>query len=415
MRERIGLSAAGPAPVGFAPRQYVDMKIGRYWDLNIPAQEGATASGFYVATDPVISRAFGGTGNVWSMIEVVLGKGFRFVDVRRWPDKRAESQKFPPELQAVLRQAGCGVRFPVTLLITLESQSCRQIAVRVANILHADGILQDFPAKSMEPCPDRVQGGLRIVLQFPKCAARQCPATSIRCGIRFFRSAADRGHVPARTPTGIALAPSPGTICRPSEPAPGRTHGCMSTSSDAAPTRRIALPMAYPRRRRHRSTAKRRTWPVRACPEKAIVAYKAALEADGDFIPALDELAWILATSPDPAYRDPAEAERLAGHLVELTHYKFRNTTWGMMAKAYKVPRLAHAGRRVRRERAGDFQRAAEYATQSLETARRLAEVAPSPTIDRLVADGREYLKLYQSGRPFVAQPGFQRTPVAMH
>jgi tetratricopeptide (TPR) repeat protein len=52
---------------------------------------------------------------------------------------------------------------------------------------------------------------------------------------------------------------------------------------------------------------------------EAVEHYRLALRTDGDLLEPLTELAWILATSPDPSLRNVAEAVTLARRAVELT------------------------------------------------------------------------------------------------
>jgi len=146
---------------------------------------------------------------------------------------------------------------------------------------------------------------------------------------------------------------------------------------------------------------------------EAIRAYHQVLAIDPNDTRALDDLAWIRATSPNSMFRDPAEAELLAKRLVDLTHYKFRRSTGGLYAKAYKI----HASHTLAAAFAanGNFTRAVQYAMQSLETVRRLLVVEPTPDAEQLLADAQEYLKVYQAGQPFVAPEGYRRTTVAMH
>jgi predicted Zn-dependent protease len=54
-------------------------------------------------------------------------------------------------------------------------------------------------------------------------------------------------------------------------------------------------------------------------PADAVVHFKAALDDRPDFPEALNELAWILSTNPDPKLRSGAEAIQLARHAGELT------------------------------------------------------------------------------------------------
>jgi membrane associated rhomboid family serine protease len=55
---------------------------------------------------------------------------------------------------------------------------------------------------------------------------------------------------------------------------------------------------------------------------EAIAHYEAALKLKPDFAGAQNNLAWLLATSDDPAYRNPARALGLAKRAVELTKWK---------------------------------------------------------------------------------------------
>jgi len=54
--------------------------------------------------------------------------------------------------------------------------------------------------------------------------------------------------------------------------------------------------------------------------EEAVVQFRAAISADPQFAQAQSNLAWLLATSPEAAVRDGAEALKLAASAVDLTH-----------------------------------------------------------------------------------------------
>jgi tetratricopeptide (TPR) repeat protein len=83
--------------------------------------------------------------------------------------------------------------------------------------------------------------------------------------------------------------------------------------------------------------------------------FQEALRLDTDFVPALDGLAWILATHPDKDEQDVPQAIDLATRSVELT--KSRN------ASALDTLAMAHA-------MAGDFGEAIRLAQQALELAK---------------------------------------------
>ena len=145
---------------------------------------------------------------------------------------------------------------------------------------------------------------------------------------------------------------------------------------------------------------------------ESIAGYKAVLALDWDYVPALDDLAWIRATCADGQFRNGAEAERLATHLVELAQYRFRAVTGGEFSRAFKI----HASQTLAAAYAanGNFSGAVGYAIQSLETAERLNELSPSEMAAQLVADAKKYLKTYRSGAIFLSPTGFPRTPVPL-
>ena len=57
-------------------------------------------------------------------------------------------------------------------------------------------------------------------------------------------------------------------------------------------------------------------------PAEALANYRTALSLRPDSVPALNNLAWLLATSSDPAIADPQDALRLATHAANLTEFK---------------------------------------------------------------------------------------------
>ena len=166
LRTRLGLPADGYVapddPLGAA---YLDMKWRRFWDLTIPVHPNATVSGLYVGVDPVIPRAFGGVGDVWSLMQIVLEPGFRWVDVRRDPLAPRAGDAFSPAIRDRLAQEGCDVVYPESLLVSLESEACRRIAVASLRELDADGILYHFQRYRFEECggADRPSGGIIIL------------------------------------------------------------------------------------------------------------------------------------------------------------------------------------------------------------------------------------------------------------
>ncbi len=112
----------------------------------------------------------------------------------------------------------------------------------------------------------------------------------------------------------------------------------------------------------------------------AIDHYREAATLRPDWAPALANLAWLLATTPDGARRSPAEAVRLAEHAVALTD-RHDPEALDVLAAAYAA--------------SGAFDRAVEASSAAL----------------RLVADGpaaeamRQRQALYRQGRPFLLTP----------
>jgi spermidine synthase len=111
--------------------------------------------------------------------------------------------------------------------------------------------------------------------------------------------------------------------------------------------------------------------------EDAIRHYYNALKLEPGWRHATNDLAWILATSPDPALRDPEQAVRLleAVRREEETLPELLDT----LAAAYAA--------------AGRFEDAVRAADQALAHAKRESELA---------AEIRERRALYRSGSPYV-------------
>ena len=114
-------------------------------------------------------------------------------------------------------------------------------------------------------------------------------------------------------------------------------------------------------------------------PRSAIERYREALRLRPESSAAATELAWILATSPEPELRDPAEALRLAESALR---------TGPPSALALDALAAACAA-------SGRFDAAAEQAQRALALATR----ANPP----LAAALRERLALYRAGRPYLA------------
>ena len=111
---------------------------------------------------------------------------------------------------------------------------------------------------------------------------------------------------------------------------------------------------------------------------EAVAQYQEALRLNPNLAGALNNLAWVLATSSDAGLRDGAEAVRLAGRACELTQYR-EPLFLGTLAAAY-----AEAGR-------------FPEAVTTAEKAEQLATAAGSKKQAELF---RQLLELYRAGKP---------------
>jgi tetratricopeptide (TPR) repeat protein len=117
--------------------------------------------------------------------------------------------------------------------------------------------------------------------------------------------------------------------------------------------------------------------------DEAIAEYQATLGLDPEWLPALNDLAWILATDPAAGRRDGTLAVNLAERLCRLT--KFREPQFiGTLAAAY-----AEAGRFAEAQR----------------TARTAAELADAANLQELAARNRQLADGYQRGEPCRENP----------
>jgi len=110
---------------------------------------------------------------------------------------------------------------------------------------------------------------------------------------------------------------------------------------------------------------------------KAVQHYRAALEVLPDDPVALNNLAWILATSSNPEFRDGREAVRLATQAADLTQHK-EASVLGTLAAAYA--------------QAGQFSNAVESAQAAID----LANATGRGTF---TSRQGSYLQLYRAGK----------------
>jgi tetratricopeptide (TPR) repeat protein len=112
---------------------------------------------------------------------------------------------------------------------------------------------------------------------------------------------------------------------------------------------------------------------------RAVSEYRAILRLNPDLPEALNNLAWILATSPDAQIRNGAEAVKLAGRACEQTSWQQTHLI-GTLAAAYAE--------------AGDFGKA-------VQTAQKACDLASAHGEKDLWQANQSLLALYKSGQPF--------------
>ncbi len=119
---------------------------------------------------------------------------------------------------------------------------------------------------------------------------------------------------------------------------------------------------------------------------EAVAQYREALRLNPSLAGALNNLAWVLAASPDDELRNGAEAVRLAERACELTHYG-ESLFVGTLAAAY-----AEAGR----------------FPEAVITAEKAEQLATTAGLTAVAAKNRQLLELYRAGKPYhePAPPG---------
>jgi protein O-mannosyl-transferase len=114
-------------------------------------------------------------------------------------------------------------------------------------------------------------------------------------------------------------------------------------------------------------------------PQEAVDEFWKALRLDPEFTEALNELAWILATDPDPELRSGTVAIHLAERACTLTHYQapaFLTTLSAAYAEAGRFP-------------------------EAIKTAQQARDLASAAGQKDLVYRNERLLQLYQSQRPY--------------
>lgn len=112
--------------------------------------------------------------------------------------------------------------------------------------------------------------------------------------------------------------------------------------------------------------------------ERAVRYYRKALEIDRDFVPANNDLAWLLATTPEESLRDPTEAIKYATRACGLTKMKEANMIDTLSAALAAAGRFDEAIQRIDQA----IQLGSKEARSDMETRRKLY-VTKVPFIDR--------------------------------
>lgn len=110
----------------------------------------------------------------------------------------------------------------------------------------------------------------------------------------------------------------------------------------------------------------------------AIAEYHQALHLNPDLLEALNNLAWLRATAPDPQFRNGAEAVKLAEHACELSSWQ-KTMFVGTLAAAYAE--------------AGDFDKA-------VQTAQKACDLAAAQGENELLQKNRALLDQYKAHQP---------------
>ena len=123
--------------------------------------------------------------------------------------------------------------------------------------------------------------------------------------------------------------------------------------------------------------------------DEALAQYQTVLKIDPNDVQALNNIAWLRATHPDPKFRDGVQAMILARRAVELTpdNPEILDTLAAAYAEAGRFP-------------------------EAVETARKALDLAARQKKLELVDALKTELLLYKSGTPFretLSSPG--RTP----
>lgn len=119
-----------------------------YWDQTQPGDTGMIR-GFYVATDPVVSRDFG--KNHWLLYRVELPKGLKYLDM-----KAVEARdEISSEIAVKLKALGCDETRWHYLIYKSFEPACRKVALKTLKDLDIDLIDYPWQAADYPPCVER--------------------------------------------------------------------------------------------------------------------------------------------------------------------------------------------------------------------------------------------------------------------
>ena len=120
--------------------------------------------------------------------------------------------------------------------------------------------------------------------------------------------------------------------------------------------------------------------------DEAIAEFNAALEVGRDYPAALNDLAWIRATEPDPQVRNGAQAVSMAERACQVTGFQ-EPQFMGTLAAAY-----AEVGR----------------FDDAVKMAERAKSLAAAQGKGAIVERNQQLLELYRAGKPYRGPDGSQ-------
>jgi len=132
----------------------VRQAISRFWNaFGRKDNKNFYGIGLYAALDPVASVDYGGKGDEWLLIEMMLPRGFRMLDL----SSRGQHISLSPEAEKILRQFNCHTdRVPIAFFDMggkALSPECASMVRKVFETeLKIDGFVYGFFRSSFENC-----------------------------------------------------------------------------------------------------------------------------------------------------------------------------------------------------------------------------------------------------------------------